>query len=132
MLEVDDRLIPTGRTPVPAELDFREPRPIGDAVLDHAFTDLAADGRWEVTLAAQDRQTVVWADARAYPFVQIFTGDTLPSGKARTSGVAVEPMTCPAGALSTGEHLIVLEPGQLWSAPWGIRPGQVGASPSGR
>lgn len=132
MFEVDDRLIPTGRTPVPAELDFREPRPIGDAVLDHAFTDLAADGRWEVTLAAQDRQTVVWADARAYPFVQIFTGDTLPSGKARTSGVAVEPMTCPAGALSTGEHLIGLEPGQLWSAPWGIRPGQVGASPSGR
>ncbi|GAB3298494.1 galactose mutarotase [Epidermidibacterium keratini] len=132
VLKVDDRLIPTGTTPVPAGLDFREPRTIGDAVLDHAFTDLAADGRWEVTLAAQDRRTVVWADATAYPFVQIFTGDTLPAEKARTTGIAIEPMTCPANALATGEHLILLKPGQRWSAPWGIRPDQVGEQASGR
>jgi len=52
--------------------------------------------------------------------VQVFTGDTLAGEQSRRSGLAVEPMTCPPNALATGQDLLVLEPGQAWSAPWGI------------
>lgn len=124
VLEVDDRLIPTGTAPVPSEFDFRSPRPIGATQFDHAFTDLAADGeadgaRWTITVAAGGRVSSVWADAAAYPYAQVFTGDSLPGGRSRRTGVAVEPMTCPANAFATGAAL-VLEPGATWSASWGV------------
>ena len=36
--------IPTGeRVPVPTELDFRTPKPVGGLVLDRLFTDLGLD-----------------------------------------------------------------------------------------
>jgi aldose 1-epimerase len=31
-------------------------------------------------------------------------------------------MTCPPNALRTGKDVIALEPGQEWSARWGIVP----------
>lgn len=123
-LLVDDRLLPTGTEPVDGgPLDLRAGRPLGDTVLDTAFTDLAPeeDGRWRVQLTrpGSDRAVTVWGDP-AYRWVQVFTGDTLAGELARRSGLAVEPMTCPPNALATGEDLVVLEPGQVWSAPWGI------------
>lgn len=123
VIDVDDRLIPTGASPVPTAHDFRRPRRLGATSFDHAFTGLAdtAPGRWEVTLRHGDRATTLWADADAYRYVQVFSGDSLPGNKNRRSGVAVEPMTCPANAFVTGEGLITLQPGQEWSAPWGVR-----------
>ena len=41
----------------------------------------------------------------------------------RSSGVAVEPMTCPPDAFNTGEGLVRLEPGQSHTATWGITSG---------
>lgn len=121
VLEVDDRLIPVGRSAVPPDLDFRSPRTVGETVIDHAFTDLtAADERWEVAITGGGATTTLWADAAAFPYAQVFTGDTLAQGRRRRTGVAVEPMTCPANALATGESLLVLEPGETWSATWGI------------
>ena len=38
-IPTDDRLLPTGRVPVPAELDFRAGRLLGDLTLDDAFVD---------------------------------------------------------------------------------------------
>jgi len=103
--------------------DFRDPRPVAEAVLDTAFTDLApeADGRWRMRLTrpSSDRVVTVWGDP-AYRWVQVFTGDTLAGEQSRRSGLAVEPMTCPPNALATGQDLLALEPGQAWSAPWGI------------
>ena len=123
-LLVDERLLPTGLEPVAdGPVDFSEGRPVGDTVLDTAFTDLAADedGRWRVVLArpATGRSVTLWADP-AYRWVQVFSGDTLAAGLRRRSGLAVEPMTCPPNALATGTDLIVLEPGQEWTASWGI------------
>jgi aldose 1-epimerase len=135
LLEVDDRLLPTGLTAVDGtDRDFREPRLLGETALDTAFTNLAvgADGRWRVTVtlahepttqAHGARQVTLWADATAYPWLQVFTGDSLPPAARRTSGVAVEPMTCPPDAFNTGDGLLVLEPGQEFAAPWGITPG---------
>ncbi|GAB3491132.1 aldose 1-epimerase family protein [Flexivirga lutea] len=122
-LTVDDQLLPTGTRPVEGtDYDFRRPRPIGQTVLDTAFTGLAAgdDGRWRVTLSTAARSTTMWAQADTFGYTQVFTGDTLPGARARHTGVAVEPMSCPAGAFATGEALVVLEPGAGWSGQWGI------------
>lgn len=122
-LTVDDRLLPTGTKPVDgSDYDFRSARPIGRSVLDTAFTGLGAgeDGRWRVTLSSGERSTTLWAQGEHFGYTQVFTGDSLPAGRARHTGVAVEPMSCPAGAFATGEALVVLEPGDIWSASWGV------------
>jgi aldose 1-epimerase len=49
----------------------------------------------------------------------VYTGDTLEPER-RRRGVAIEPMTCPPNALSTGRGVIRLEPGSTWQAAWGI------------
>lgn len=126
VLTVDEQLIPTGKVPAAeAGVDFRSPRTIGDTALDIAYTELTPEAdaaTWQVSVASGERRVTLWADASAYRYVQVFTGDSLPSAQRRVSGVAVEPMTCPPNALATGEALIVLQPGQRWSAPWGITP----------
>ncbi|GAB3588187.1 aldose 1-epimerase family protein [Calidifontibacter terrae] len=125
MFEVDAQLIPIGRTPVPAPYDFREPRVIGEVEFDHAFTDLAAEGdRWAVTVRAGSRSTTLWAEAATFGYAQVFTGDSLPGGAARSTGVAVEPMSCPANAFVTGESLTVLTPGDTWRGSWGVTAGE--------
>ena len=128
LLELDDRLLPTGVAAVDGtDQDFREPRVVGELALDTAFTDIVADadGRWRVTLAHAHtgRAVTLWADATAYPWLQVFTGDSLPLAARRTSGIAVEPMTCPPDAFNSGDDLLVLEPEQEFAASWGITPG---------
>ena len=127
LLAVDDRLLPKGIAAVDGtDRDFRKPRSLGETALDTAFTNVAADtdGRWRVTLAHvhTGRAVTVWADATAYPWLQVFTGDSLPAGARRTSGIAVEPMTCAPDAFNSGDGLLVLEPGQQFTASWGITP----------
>jgi aldose 1-epimerase len=122
-LETDEDQIPIGRRPVEGSAyDFRSPRPIGRAELDHAFTGLRRDpdGRASVELSAGDRRVVLWMDS-GYPYVQVFTGDTLPAAR-RRQGLAVEPMTCPPDAFRSGQDLLRLEPGETATRQWGIRP----------
>jgi len=57
---------------------------------------------------------------RNFPYLQVFTGDTLEQGRRRTA-LAVEPMTCPPDALRSGKDVLVLEPGQRWAGSWRIR-----------
>jgi aldose 1-epimerase len=132
VLTTDDHQIPDGRSGVAATAqDFRRPRPIGDVVLDTAYTALRRrdDGRAEVRLMAPSGHgTVLWVDA-SHPYVMVFTGDSLPPER-RRQGVAVEPMTAPPNALATGEDLVVLEPGASWSVSWGIYAVEPGASPT--
>ncbi|HYN28750.1 MAG TPA: aldose 1-epimerase family protein [Dermatophilaceae bacterium] len=121
-VETDDRLLPVARRAVAGtDRDLRTPRPVGTD-LDTAFTDLTVDGdgRWRVGLAAPGRpRTALWAEAARFPWLQVFTGSETddPDGP---RGVAVEPMTCPAGALVTGDSLLVLGPGEGWTGTWGI------------
>jgi aldose 1-epimerase len=120
----DGRLLPIGAHPVAGtEFDFNEPRRIGDLVMDATFGEIehGADGITEVTIAdpRSDRKVVLWADGK-FKYWQVFTGDTLHGERFRRS-VAIEPMTCPPDAFRTGRDLIVLAPGEQWSASWGIR-----------
>ncbi len=119
-----ERKLPTGREPVDGtEADFRVGRPIGDVVLDHAFTDLARDGDGRTTVTLRDpaagHAVALWVDA-AYRWLMVYTGDDNAEGTRRRS-VAVEPMTAQANAFVTGEDLVVLSPGAEFSASWGLR-----------
>jgi aldose 1-epimerase len=119
---VDDRLLPTGTAPVaesPAK-DFRSPRPVGDAMLDDAFTGLAAgpDGRFRASVVAADGTgTVISWDPAVLPWTQVYSSDK-PGTPFHRSGLAVEPMTCPANAFNSGDGLVVLAPGAEHRASW--------------
>lgn len=124
-LEVDpDRLLPVGTHPVDGTAyDFREARPIGDLALDTAYTGLTrgADGRWAVTVSGLETGSVsLWGD-EAYAWAQVFTGRAHPETEG-TTGIAVEPMTCPPDAFNSGTDLVVLRPEQSHTGSWGIRP----------
>jgi aldose 1-epimerase len=118
VLSADERGIPVGSVPVEGtELDFRKPKPIGGARLDHCFTDLdrGEDGRASVEVG----ETTLWAD-ESYPYLMVFTGDGLPDADRRS--LAVEPMTCAPNAFASGDGLVILEPGESHAAVWGITP----------
>jgi aldose 1-epimerase len=120
---VNARMIPTGRAGVAGTpLDFREPRAIGDSVMDTGFTDLErdADGLARVELAAPSgRPRLSVLLDRGYPFLQVFTGDGLPD-EVRRRAIAIEPYTCAANAFNNGLGLRVLAPGECFSSVWEI------------
>jgi aldose 1-epimerase len=120
VLFADERGIPVRIGSVAQEgLDFRDPRAIGTIKLDHCFTDLEreGDGRARVGVGT----TTLWADER-YPYVMIFTGDSLPDVERHS--IAVEPMTCAPNAFRSGDGLVRLEPDESHVASWGISPGR--------
>jgi aldose 1-epimerase len=104
-LEVNERKLPIGRAANDLPRTFR----VGARQIDAAFTDFD-----EAVVGVGDH--ALWFDD-AFRYVQLFTGDHPQVGRA---GLAVEPMTCPANAFRTGEGLIVLEPGDVFRARWGI------------
>jgi aldose 1-epimerase len=121
VLQADERGLPVGELPVEGTAyDFRRPRPIGDTVLDHAFTGLerGSDGRARVELDGE-RSVSLWVD-ESYAYLMVFTGDPLPDVSRRS--LAVEPMTCPPNAFRTGVDVVRLEPGESFTSVWGISP----------
>jgi aldose 1-epimerase len=126
-LDLDERGLPTGNlTPVVGtERDFTNSRFIGQTVLDTAYTSLDrdTDGRAWASLDAPGGAAGarLWTDP-GFPYLMVYTGDTLGDVSRRRRGVALEPMTCPPNALRTGKDLLSLEPGTQWSASWGIVP----------
>jgi len=125
-LPVDGRGIPSG-PPAAVEgtpYDFRKPRAIGTARLDHALTELDwdGDGRAWACLAGDGgagARVGLWA-GEGYRWLQVFTGDSLGPDR-RRKAVAVEPMTCPPNAFVTAHDLLVLEPGEAVTHAWGIQ-----------
>lgn len=120
-LEADERGIPTGAVAVEGtQYDFQMAKPIGDLVVDHAYTDLTGN---EAVFASADgqRRLTLWWDS-AYRWVMVFTGDTLAPAR-RRRGLAIEPMTCAPNAFVTGDGLRVLEPEESWTTMWGIAAG---------
>ncbi len=123
VLEVDaDTLLPLRRSAVEdvesGRYDFRAGRAIGTVFIDHALTSLTADA--VVTLLAADGTGVGmrW-DAAVLPWVQVHTADR-PEPELNRAGLAVEPMTCPPDAFTTGDDLVVLAPGDVHEASWTI------------
>jgi aldose 1-epimerase len=120
----DERGIPVGRADVAGTaVDFRTPRPIGDQVIDVAFTDLAVGAGGAAIVSVADpgsgRQVDVHLET-GWDHVMVFTGDTV--GARARQGLAVEPMTGPANLLRSGDGLVVLGPDQPWEASWSLAP----------
>ncbi|MCH6470831.1 aldose 1-epimerase family protein [Sinomonas terrae] len=125
-LPVDEQGIPTGHRPVEGTpYDLREMQALGDRQIDVTYTELERDddGRARVHLAHPDGSpgVALWSD-EAYPYFEIFTGDTLPQEDRRRTGLGVEPMTCAPNAFNSGEGLVTLAPGESHTGTWGIEP----------
>ena len=121
----DERQLPTDEVDVAGtEFDFTEGRVLGDLALDTGYTALQRDedGIAEVQLSTHDQLTTikVWMD-EAFPWVMIYTGDTVEPASRRRRGLAIEPMTCPPNALRSGVDLVTLAPRATWTGTWGIR-----------
>jgi aldose 1-epimerase len=118
-----DRLSPVATVPVEntPEFDFRSPRVIGDTFIDHAFTAITrdADGEASVVVSSPVGTGVRMSFGTELPWLQVHTADR-PAPERSRIGLAVEPMTCPPDAFSTGEDLVRLAPGATHSASWTI------------
>jgi aldose 1-epimerase len=121
---VNERQLPTGEIlPVSGHaLDFTQAKSVNGHELDVTFTELLRDDFGLATVGLTDRTGghVELSMDRNFPYVQVFTGDSLERGRRRTA-VAVEPMTCPPDALRSGKDIVVLEPGQHWAGSWRVR-----------
>ena len=113
--EADADNLPTGaKLDLPAELDFRSPRPIGSTALDHVLTGVTPSST-EMAVLSHPKATGrlrILADA-AFRELVLFT-------PAHRQAVAIEPYTCSADAsnlsargLNTGWQS--LAPGQTWN-----------------
>lgn len=120
-----ERNLPDGpvRDVAPAQ-DFRTARSLAGVWLDTPFTGLGRDpdGRARTWLHAPDGTAACLWTSPELGWVQVFTADPAhdQAYPGRGRALAVEPMSCPPDALNSGEGLVVLDPGQSWTARWGI------------
>lgn len=116
------RQLPTGRVPVEGtEYDFRGGRSLSGLECDFAFTDLARDSEgkaWLRLRGADGRTVAAWVD-QAYPYLEVYTADTLAPDR-RRRGLGCEPMTAPPNALQSGDDVIRLQPGARVTSTWGV------------
>lgn len=124
-LEANERLIPTGRV-LPnrgTAYDFLELRPMGSLKMDTAFANLVADSDGLVRVHLQapggEPRITLWMEP-VYKFLMVYTADADPDGARRRRSIALEPMSCAPNAFRSGDGLTVLQPGDAWSARWGI------------
>ena len=118
-----DRLVPVEVVEVEGDFDFRTPRLVGDAFLDNAFTGVELDSAGIGTVTVTDPSSDAGVGMRFgadSPWVQVHTGDLPEVPSSSRIGLAVEPMTCPPGALNSGTDVIELAPGQTASVSWEI------------
>lgn len=101
-LLADDRLLPTGALE-PADIEHV---PLGGRSFDDGYTDLGSPG--SLSVAGAGRRLTVHLD-EGYPFAQVYA----PPGE---RFVALEPMTAPANALTSGAGLRFVEPGGTFTA----------------
>ena len=103
---LDDRKLPTGERTELAGERFA----VADRVMDDHFA-VAEDARF--LLAGGGREIAVeWTGG--YRYAQVFAPGELDVA-------CIEPMMAPVAALSTGEELRVVQPGERVSASWRLR-----------
>lgn len=110
--------IPTGRRlPVPAELDFRSPRPVGNVVLDRLFTDLFESP----TMSSVASLTHPTANGSLHVEVAPEFRELLLFTPPHRNAVAIEPYTCATDAANLAGRGIdagwrVLAPAERFTA----------------
>ncbi len=117
--DVDARLNPRGEHPVDGtDYDLRSGRALGELHLDDAWGGVQTVDGVAARLTAPDGREVRLKQDHQHGYIQVFTTRDFPG---TSLAVAIEPMTAPANALNSGRGLRWLEPGETWSASWGIQ-----------
>ena len=111
----DDRLIPTGKTK--AFTKFDSLALIGNQQFDTAF-ELDVDGdiaTTELVDTVNNLKISLWQETgkNKYNFLQVY----IPPDR---QSIAIEPMTCAPNAFNNHQGLIVLKPGEVFSASYGV------------
>ena len=115
VLEADENLAPLGLREVEgSDWDWRAGRLVGASTSDNTYTGMP-EGTWEVRLSGGEHGGAVVLASDA-PWVHLYTAEHL-----LRRGVAVEPMTCPPNAFSTGQDLVALEIGQSHALSYFLR-----------
>lgn len=89
--------------PVSGDLDLTDGPLLAGLRIDHAYTDLPAEG-WTAELMHGPSGLLVRMISDT-PWAQVYTGERIDR-----AGVAVEPMTCPPNAFNSGQDLQQLTP----------------------
>lgn len=110
---VNDKLIPTGTEPVAGIYDLREGPALEGRSFDDAWVDVnrSADGSTTTVFTRPDGITVKLIGDSTINAWQCYTATGAPFEE-HPAGVAVEPMTAPANAFRTGDHLTVINAGE--------------------
>lgn len=119
----DENLIPTGKAPAEGTaFDFREPRRIGETIMDTAFVDVAKRAGTSVCRLERPGSVNVelWMD-EAHNYYQLYTDDMPSVDRPIRQGLALEPMTAAPNAFNTGDGLIRLDPGEQHLGTFGFR-----------
>jgi aldose 1-epimerase len=125
VVEVNERQIPVAKVATAgSRFDLRAGVRVGDNFYDHDFTDLNRDDRGlaHTYLSSPDGRSLdVWQDEN-FKHVVIFSPDFYwdKSRDEKRVAIAIEPQTAAANAFKTGEDLIWLERGDVFSASWGV------------
>jgi aldose 1-epimerase len=106
MLELDERMLPTGLEHPLEHLDAR----LEGMVFDDGFGGV--EPRAELSIGAGEHLITVAFD-EGYPYGQVYAPIT-------QDVVALEPMTAPANALVTGRGLVLAEPGTQHTARFSV------------
>jgi aldose 1-epimerase len=120
--QLDERQLPVGeQAPDLKGLPSGVPVQLRNLSIDDCFGGLSIeeDGLAHTHLTRPDLELNldIWQE-REYGYLMVF--NLQPEGS-EDGFLALEPQTCPANAFNSGEDLIWLEPGQSWSASWGVR-----------
>lgn len=111
-VDVDEGLLPTGRTPFVAgtEFDFRTPSLIGAKELDLAI-EKAESGRTELK---NEMEGLVLKQSKEFPYVQFYIPEERDS-------IAIEPITAATDSFNRPSlGRIDLKPGEIWTADCSI------------
>ncbi len=114
--EVYDRMIPTGKI---IQFDqFSELTKIQNIELDTGFRIENQDAIVETEILDQksNEKIIVFQETgnKKYNFLQVY----IPPSR---ESIAVEPMTCNIDAFNNKDGLIILEPGEVFEANYGVR-----------
>lgn len=102
VIQLDDNLLPTGRTPFTSSRTMS----LHERNLDNAFT-VPENPDGVITVLNSPKQQVslnVW-QSREFPYLVVYT-------PGRRDSIAIEPLTANVNAFNTGEGLRVLNPGE--------------------
>lgn len=123
VITADANLIPVGTAPAgTVGLERDQQVPVSELALDHCFTDLVLTvGDVAVTTLSRPDlggNIAIW-QSKEFTHLMVFTLFAHLTGQ-DVGPVAIEPQTCNANALQTGEGMVWLKPGQVWEASWGV------------